>query len=122
MAGPALYQFALYRGDTRVWEHRLTTDPVDPALVGDPIDISGWVFEAEYRSSADSNDVLAADGFEITDGPGGIVRRTLTAREAAKLSKTKTSVVWDLQVTKPNGVVQTLLFNSRVTITNDVSR
>lgn len=112
---PAKYDFSLYRGDTRIWEHHLTL----PDLIT-PIDITGWVFTAKYRATPNSTDVIAVEACVVTDGPGGIVRRTLTATESAKLPRG--SVAWDLQALKPGGEVKTYLTNSAVVVVGDASR
>lgn len=114
---PARYLFALYRGDTRVWEHHFAEDD------GTPVDISGWVFEGEYRLTADAATVLASETCVVTDGPGGVMTRTLPASEAAKLTPLAGgTVAWDLQATKPDGTVRTWLTNPLVKVTEDVSR
>ena len=112
---PAKYPFSLYRGDTRVWEHHFTEDDGTT-----PIDISDWIFEATYRETPDSVEDLAVEDCEIVDGPGGVMRRTLTTEQAALLPAGK--VAWDLQAAKPDGTVKTYLFNDGVKVTGDVTR
>lgn len=119
---PEQYDFELYRGDTRVWEHHFTDDD------GNAIDITDWEFLSEYRATTEDATVLAVDACEVTDAPGGIMRRTLTHAEAMNLpatieeGSTVGRVAWDLQVTKPDGIVKTYLFNDSVKVRGDVSR
>jgi hypothetical protein len=175
---PKKYDFSLYRGDTRVWEHHFfdappewaaSTDYVtgvvgsstyladstvtyagvtytcvaahtsgesfdaskwvkDAAAVGAPIDMTDWAFLSQYRETTEDAVVLAEDECAVTDGPGGVMRRTLTHDQAMNLpasiaaGETSARVAWDLQATKPDGQVKTYLFNDAVKVGGDVSR
>lgn len=92
----------------------------DPKAVGAPIDITGWLFEATYRTTADAVEDVAVDECTITDGPGGVLRRTLIAEQSALIPDGK--VAWDLQATKPDTSVQTYLYNYGVKVGPDVTR
>jgi hypothetical protein len=116
---PADEPLELYRGDTRLWEMHLADDPVPPATVGLPIDLTGYEFLAEIRVSADPDATLMASfAIDVVDPANGIITRTLTATEAAKL--TPGSARHDLQLTDPDGKVRTWLAG-RVKVRGDVS-
>ena len=110
---PAKVGLKLYRGDTRIWEDRFTR------ATGEPLDLTGHTFLAQIRPAADSVAVMATINVEVTDPAFGVIRRTLTADEAKKL--TGQSAVWDLQGTSPDGFVRTYM-TGRVTILADSSR
>lgn len=66
------------------------------------VDITGWTFEADFRTSADSSTTLltlttANTGFTITSAGSGLVRMTLTAVQTAMLPVGK--VVFDVMRT-----------------------
>lgn len=173
---PAQYDFALYRGDTRVWTNQFNESPpawapdtaylaaapaapsytalttvthgtdaaglpvaytcitshtsastfdttkwvADLAALGPAIDLTGWEFLSEYRKKPDDAVPLAVDLCEIVDPTAGLLRRTLSHDEAAKLPSGK--VTWDLQGTRPDGTVRTYLVNKQVLVNPDTSR
>jgi len=110
---PAKVNLKLYRGDTRIWEDRFTTGN------GQPLDLTGHDFIAQIRPTADAVTVMCTIAVDVTDAPGGVIRRTLTAAEAKKL--TGDSAVWDLESTSPDGFVRTYM-SGRVAILQDVAR
>ncbi len=116
---PADEPLDLYRGDTRLWELHLADDPIPPATVGLPIDLTGYEFLAEIRASADPDAALMASfAIDVVDATGGIITPTLTATEAAKLIPG--SAKHDLQLTNPDGDVRTWVAG-RVKVRGDVS-
>lgn len=116
---PAKSPLKLYRGDTRVWEDVFRRAPVPPATVGDPVDLTGWVWLAQIRATEDAAEVMATIDVEVVDAAAGTIRRTLTAAEADKL--VAGTAHWDLQATDPDGVVRTYLAG-QVRVIGDVSR
>lgn len=94
----------------------------DPDALGPETDITDWTFLAQYRASTSPDEpVIAVDACVVTDGPGGVMVRTLTHTEAAKL--TTTPVYWDLEATKADDVtVKTYLKKDRLKVDGDVSR
>ena len=92
----------------------------DPAAVGAPIDITGWVFLSEYRVTTEDAAPTATDTNAITNGPGGVLQRTLPHSEAAKL--VPGIMTWDLQATKPDASVQTYLYSYKVKVDGDTAR
>lgn len=93
----------------------------DDAALGPATDISGWTFLGQYRETLEVDaDLLASDSFEITDGPGGILKRTLDADESDGL--VVTPVKWDMQATRADGTVKTYLKNYNLKVDGDVSR
>jgi hypothetical protein len=109
-----------WRGDTRVWTHTFT----DPAT-GDPYDLTGHDFIAQWREDRNRGNLLATATCVVLDGPGGIMQETLSATEADGLPgqvdpDTPTIVYWDLQSTDGDGAVQTWEF-SKVKVWGDSS-
>jgi len=93
----------------------------DDAALGPATDITGWEFLGQYRETTETDaPLLASDSFDITDGTGGILTRTLDADEADGL--TVTPVKWDLQATRADGTVKTYLKNYNLGVDGDVSR
>lgn len=93
----------------------------DDAALGPATDISLWTFLGQYRETLELDAaLLASDSFTISDGPGGILTRTLDADEAEGL--TVTPVKWDLQATRSDGTVKTYLKNYKLKVDGDVSR
>lgn len=93
----------------------------DDAALGPETDITGWAFLAQYRATtAPDAELLASDTCVITDGPGGVMTRTLDADQSDLL--VVTPVKWDFQATKADDTVKTYLKNDKVKIGGDVSR
>lgn len=93
----------------------------DDAALGPETDITDWVFLAQYRETTSPDaTLLASDTCVITDGPGGVMTRTLDADQSALL--VVTPVKWDLQATKADDTVKTYLKNDKLKVGGDVSR
>ncbi len=110
---PAKQDLTLYRGDTRVWTDTFTVD-------GDPMDLTGHTFLAQIRANPDDDEPMAVMDVDVLDADAGVIQRTLTAEEAAKLVPGRAH--WDLQVRRTSdGHVRTYI-GGAVKITADVSR
>ena len=98
-------------------------DDLELALNGVVADIPTRVGEFAVAGLSTTPLMTIADmstiNVEVTDPAFGVIRRTLTADEAKKL--TGQSAVWDLQGTSPDGFVRTYM-TGRVTILADSSR
>lgn len=112
----------LYRGDTRIWVDLIEENTgTDIAPVWTPKNLTGYTFRSQLRSDPDAATVLATITVEfVTDGTDGLLRSTLTAAEAAKLTPGR--VAYDLEATRTSdGYVHTYLAG-RWKVLADVSR
>ena len=97
-------ELTLYRPDTRVWTGHVAD--ADAA----PIDLTGHTFLAEIRADRNRGEVVATLAVEVINGPGGVIRRVLTAKkEANKLGNDGARLYWDMQSTDADGFVRTWL-------------
>lgn len=109
-AVPVKITRTLYRGDSRTWTHVFTD-----TATGDPIDITGWTFTAQFRPDLDRGTVVCASVCTVVDGPNGIVTEVLSSTEADKLPgqtspTVKPVVYWDLQSIDTDSNTQTWKF------------
>jgi hypothetical protein len=105
---PQTLKWKVYRGDTSQFSlAALDSD-------SNPLDLTGWSFLGQVRKTIDS-DVLAS--LSIDSGVG-VVTITLEADDALKLFP---SNVFDLQATKPDGTVWTLI-QGHLAVEGDISR
>ena len=103
---------SIYRGDSRTIDFRVTD------ASGDSVDLSGA--EAIFTARSGESDTAAAiiDTLEITDGPAGVMRLSLSPEQT---DLTPRSYPADVQVTFPDSTVHTL-WRSRLTVEWDVGR
>jgi hypothetical protein len=83
-----------------------------------PIPLTGWTYRAQIRKKATDKNVMKT--LDVTQDPfltNRLVLR-LSSDEAEGLT---TSGVWDLELTDPDGTVQTVLAG-KVTVILDVTR
>jgi len=107
---PAELNLCVYRGDTGHLR-------VQILIAGTPADVSSATFDADIRSTTDSDEVMATMTATPVAGQPDMVDVLLPAEESAKLD---TNGVWDLEMTL-GGEVTTLVAGT-VTVTKDVSR
>lgn len=117
---PVKIKRTLYRGDSRTWTHVFTdTD------TGDPIDITGWTFTAQFRPDLDRGTVTCESACTVSDGANGVLVEELTPTEADKLpgqsAATPNPVVyWDLQSVDGDGFTRTWMY-AKCKVEGDVS-
>jgi len=107
---PGTYALDLYRGDSYAWRFTLFED--DPPTV--PTDLTGATAEAEIREKTAGVNIVAMTC--VVTLPN-IIDMTLDPDQYAACPA---KGVWDLQVTYPDGWVQTVLHGT-VTVTGDVT-
>lgn len=113
MALPTETNIDVYAGDT--WSRSVQIQDGD----GNGIDVTGWTFLAQVRESRASETVEATFTVTVTTAASGELTITLDAETTAALDEGKW--VWDLQATKTDSSVQTLL-QGVVSVTADVTR
>jgi hypothetical protein len=116
---PVKVRLTLYRGDTRVWQDTFRFAPESPDEVGEPVNLTGYEFIAQIRATPDTTEVMATIDVVVTDPAAGLIKRTLTAEESAKLAVG--TAYWDLQATTSSGEVRTFMAGA-VKVLGDVSR
>ena len=82
----------------------------------EPVDMSGWIVEAEIRESSASYDALP---FQTSADETGF-HLSLCAEHTAGLGYTRG--IWDMFSTSPNRETRTKLLDGRVTILPDTAR
>lgn len=107
---PGALNIAIYHGDTYRWQFTLWQDPGKTV----PADLTGVIPKAEIRSAAGGTLITSMD---LTVEPPNVIQALLST---AKTQLIKAPGTWDLQLTYPNGDVQTVLVGS-VTVTMDVT-
>jgi len=107
---PGALPIAIYHGDSYRWQFTLWQDPGKTT----PADLTGVIPKAEIRSSAGGTLITSMD---LTVEPPNVILAELTT---AKTQLIKATGTWDLQLTYPNGDVQTVLVGP-VTVTMDVT-
>jgi hypothetical protein len=107
---PASIQLVIYRGDD--FAFALDVQDTD----GNPVDLTGATVTAEVRAQPGAIDVLTT--FDTTIDGSAITLR-LSHTDTAALSTA--GGVWDVQVTRADGVVVTLA-NGQVRVFADVTR
>ncbi len=110
---PAKASLTLYRGDTRVWDDQFTKD-------GQPMDLTGYTFACQIRSSPDSDDVQAVIDVAVLNAAQGKIRRTLTTTESRKLIAGR--AYWDLQLVRTSDQFTRTYLAGPVKVVGDVSR
>jgi len=114
---PGTYNLTLYKGDTRRITVTLKSGPDLQNLT--PIDLTGASAAAEIRSTVASGSVMATFTCNLTGTPtDGKVNLVLPSSQAELL--TGDSAVWDLEVTRAGGDIETYL-KGTVTILDDVT-
>ena len=108
---PGTLALSIYHGDSYRWQFTLWQDPGKTV----PADLTGVIPKAEIRQSAGGALVSTLD---LTVQMPNIILAVLTSTKSSALPKSGGS--WDLQLTYPNGDVQTVLLGS-VTVTMDVT-
>jgi hypothetical protein len=108
---PGVYNLALYRGDTFKVTFKLWSK-VDGVKV--PVDLTGAFVAAEIRDKPSGSQIVAMAATVVLPNS---VDMEITADQWAD---TFPAGVWDLEVTFPDGVVQTPVGGS-VTVTPDVT-
>ena len=107
----------LYRGDSRTWVHVFTDGD------GNPIDLTGYEFIAQFRPDLDRGTVICSSACTVGGDDNNEVTEVLSADQAELLpgqtGSTKPKVYWDLQSTK-DGDVTTWMYAS-VPVVGDVS-
>lgn len=114
---PGDYPLTVYRGDTKDYTLEFTE-----TTGGAAVNLSGWTWLAEVRSTRDEPDpVTATFTVDSSDAATGVLVVTLPAVESAKLvtDAGRATYYWDLQGTD-GGVVKTWL-TGKVKVTGDVS-
>lgn len=105
----------IYQGDT--YTHEITVQ--DDA--GAPVDLSDRTWAAQIRAYATADTALADFAVDATDAATGVLVLSLTAAQTAALPGRP--AVWDLQGTyTADSTVETLIPNSVVTVTQEVTR
>lgn len=107
---PAVVDLRLYEGDD-VFLRVVVTDPD----TNGPADLTGYTAQSQIRSTATATDIMCEFDVEIVDN---IVYLTLDS--AATTGQTGRGV-WDVQLTDPDGVVETVA-GGRVTWVAEVTR
>lgn len=113
---------SIYCGDR--WEHPFHF--VDEA--GDPVDVSGYSWAAQVRTSQTASSAEADFSFDTTDAVTGVVVMYLTKADTAALltpgeGKSSKSLTWDLQRTLIADPEQVrTLYSGAVTVTLDRTR
>jgi hypothetical protein len=110
------YNLTLLQGQTEVRDLAIKDDS------NVAIDITGWSFAAQVRSSYASNDVLATPTVAILVAASGTARMTFSAAVTAAIPyREGRTYVWDLEGTRADGTVIRILQGS-VTIDPEVTR
>lgn len=108
---PGTFAIAVYHGDTYRWQFTLWQDPAKTI----PADLTGVIPKAEIRQSAGG---ALVNTFDLTVQMPNIILMVLNSTKS--LAMPKTGGTWDMQLTYPNGDVQTIL-SGGVTVTMDVT-
>jgi hypothetical protein len=107
---PGKFDLSLYRGDSYAWRFILWQDEAQTV----PVDLTGATVEAEIREKSAGTSVVA-----LTCTPS--LPNTVDVAMTPDLYATCPSKgVWDLQVTFPDGSVQTPVAGT-VTVSGDVT-
>jgi len=108
---PSSYPLTLYHGDSYEWQFKLWLDTGKTV----PLDLTDVVAKAEIRDKAGGPYIME---ITCTIVIPNIVAGSLSA--AACRSLPLGNLVWDLQLTYPNGAVNTILAGA-VSVTPDVT-
>lgn len=98
-AGSTRLDLTLRRGDTLDQDVALVDD------VGDPLDVSGWTWDADVREGPESSSVTASITVTVNDAANGDLTLELAAATSAALNAGR--YVWDLEGTD-SGTVRTV--------------
>jgi hypothetical protein len=88
---------------------------------GDIVDITNATFIAQIRRYRYAKYSLVQMGFEITDGPGGIVRLHLDPIQTSFLVRCMARGVWDVEMQK-DGIESTVIPESKVRVLPGISQ
>lgn len=118
---PGKYDLDLYRGDSYAWTFRLWQDDARTQ----PADLEGATAAAQLRDKPGGSEVIDLACSVVSSGPPGnpvwnTVQVELPAGSWADAPGLGCGV-WDLQVTYPGAVVQTVVAG-KVTVRQDVTR
>ena len=108
---PGTLNISIYHGDSYRWQFTLWQDPAKTV----PADLTAVIPKAEIRSAAGGTLITSLD---LTVQMPNIILAVITTAKSQGLPKT--GGTWDLQLTYPNGDVQTILLGS-VSVTMDVT-
>lgn len=108
---PGAMPLAIYHGDTYRWQFTLWQD-ADKTI---PADLTGVLCKAEIRSAPQGTIITTID---LTVQTPNTILAILPTAKSQLLPKT--GGTWDLQLTYPDGDVQTVLAGA-VTVTMDVT-
>ena len=108
---PGTLALSIYHGDSYRWQFTLWQDPAKTVAA----DLTGVIPKAEIRSAAGGTLITSLD---LTVQMPNIILAVLSTAKSSSLPKT--GGTWDLQLTYPNGDVQTILLGG-VTVTMDVT-
>jgi len=112
MSLPPQYPLEFVVGDTHRLQIRVddpdpdSPDPENPIMVPRPL--TGWSAAAQIRKAKSDTAVLATFEIENELGVDGFIYLYLTPAESRKTGVT-TKAFWDLELTDPNGDVETIL-------------
>jgi len=112
MSMPGDYPLDLYHGDSYNWQFKLWTDEAKTQA----LDLTGVTVKAEIR---DKPAGLAIYPLDCTVALPNVIEAILPANMSDTLP-IGTDMVWDIQLTYPNGSVNTLLAG-KVSVTQDVT-
>jgi hypothetical protein len=114
---PGIYNLALYKGDTKRLTVTLKSGPDLDNLT--PINLTGATAAAQIRATVAGGSIMAEFDCTLSGTPtDGVVNLHLPPVDAEALIPG--SAVWDLEVTRAGGDVETYL-KGTVTITDDVT-
>lgn len=113
---PGKYDLALYRGDSYEWRFQLWEDTGRTL----PVDLTGSLVAAEFRDQP-GGDVIVSMDCVISTAAGLSVPNVITVRlEPEMWPDAPPEGAWDLEVTQPDGDVQTIVAGI-VKVTADVT-
>ena len=119
MALPVGRNLTIYQGDSFSLSFRLR-DRDEDGGIGDYVDLTDCTAKAQIRTTEANSTVMAEFDAQIPTQTGddlGKVDLILTPAQTANLADGK----WDVQITFPDGWVQTYL-KGTVTVTKEVTR
>lgn len=112
---PTTKNLQLYRGDTFSMLIRFLDRTVD-GQPGNPVALTGVTAEAQIRAAITSPTVITS--FTCTlDAPNGTVTMKLSSSQTTTLAA---STVYDLQLTFPDGTIQTFI-QGTITMSGEVT-
>lgn len=111
------YDITVYQGATFTLVLTITDDATPTP---NPIDITGYTFRGQIRSTTSSDTVQADFSYSLTDPTNGEVTLTITAAETAGISLPEncnpthrtTRMVYDVESESPGGDVRRWLYGT----------